>query len=84
MIARKLISACAAVALAASAPVAASAAHPLSVAASSERAGAAMEDGNDLRGRNGTLIAVGVVAAVILLLWLTDTWPFDDDDSESP
>lgn len=83
MVGRKIVAGFAAIALAAS-PVAASAAQPLSLAASPEaRTGAAMEDANSLRG-DRTLLYVGIVAAVILILWLTDTWPFDDDDPDSP
>ena len=83
MIGRKIVAGLAAVALAAT-PVVASAAQPLSLAAAPQaRAGAPMDDANGLRG-DRTLLYVGVVAAVLLILWLTDTWPFDDDDPDSP
>ena len=83
MVVRKIVAGLAAVALAAT-PVMASAAQPLSLAAAPEaRAGAPMEDANSVRG-NRTLLYVGIVAAVILILWLTETGPFDDDDPDSP
>ncbi len=83
MVFKKLLTACAAAALVAS-PLAAQAAAPLSVVNSPEaRASAQIEGENDLR-RGGVLLWVGVAAAILLILWATDTWPFDDDDDESP
>ena len=79
---RKFLTACAGAALMAS-PVAAQAAAPLSVAGSeSVRAGAPVEGESDLR-RGGIVLWVGIAAASLLILWATDTWPFDDD-ADSP
>jgi hypothetical protein len=83
MVFKKLITACAAAALVAS-PIAAQAAAPLSVVGSeSARAAASVDGENDLR-RGGPLLWIGIAAAVLLILWATDTWPFDDDDPDSP
>ena len=47
------------------------------------RSGAEMQDSNEMRG--GYIIpAIAVVGVILLILALTDTWPFDDEDSVSP
>jgi hypothetical protein len=80
---RRIVTACAAAALMASGPVAAQSAAPLSVAHSpAARAGAPAGDEN-LRG-NSLWLYVGIAAVILVVLWATDTWPFDDDDSDSP
>ena len=82
MVFKKLLTACAAAALVAS-PLAAQAAAPLSVVNNPDvRASAQVEGENDLR-RGGVWLWVGIAAAVLVILWATDTWPFDDDE-ESP
>jgi hypothetical protein len=74
---KKLIALFAATALVATPVAAQTAAAPEPV-----RAGAEMENENELRG--GFIIPTVVVIGVILaILALTDTWPFDEDP-ESP
>ena len=47
-------------------------------AESPARSGAPMEEASDLRG--GFIIpTVAIVGLVLLILALTDTWPFDDE-----
>ena len=79
---RKMVSALAAAALVAS-PVAVSAAQPLSPAA---RTSASLTAPNTLDddGNPPILLIIGGIAVVLAILWLTDTWPFDDDDPDSP
>ena len=43
------------------------------------RTGAQMEGESDLRGRGIIIPTVVVVGLILLILALTDTWPFDDD-----
>ena len=65
-----------AAALGASGPVVAqSRAVPVDAPA---RTGADMEDSNELRG-GYILPAAAIVAVILVILALTDTWPFDDD-----
>ena len=75
----KLITLFAAAALA-SGPVAAQAqsAAPLSVVTAA-RAGAQTDDANEIRG--GIILPALAIIAVIAVLALTDTWPFDDGPS---
>lgn len=66
----------AAAALVASGPVVAqSRAAPADVPT---RSGADMEDSNEVRG-GYILPAAAIVAVILVILALTDTWPFDDD-----
>jgi hypothetical protein len=41
-------------------------------------------DGSELRGRGVLLPAIVVVAIVLAILALTDTWPFNDEKPKSP
>ena len=80
MIGRKLVSAFAAFALAAT-PVAASAAQPLSLAnAPQVREGAATSEASDM---NGEISPIWLIAGAIVLYLgiaaIADWWPFDDD-----
>ncbi len=73
---KSLIAMMAAGALVASGPVVAQ----TTVAAANvpARSGAQMEDANEARG--GFLIpAIAIAGVILLILALTDTWPFDDD-----
>lgn len=80
----KSIAALAALSLAVSPAVAQSA------ASSVDRAVVAQQDSNELVGRGAPagvspwLIGVGVLAAILAILALTDTWPFDEDEVVSP
>lgn len=47
------------------------------------RSAAQLEDANELRG-GYILPLTGLIAALLIVLALTDTWPFDDDDPASP
>lgn len=48
------------------------------------RTGAQMEEESDLRGRGIIIPTLAIVGVILLLLALTDTWPFDKDESVSP
>lgn len=76
---RKIIALIAASAFAAG-PVAAQAqtAAPLSIAAAA-RAGAETRDSNEIRG--GIILPTLAIAAIIALLALTNTWPFNNKPS---
>lgn len=83
---RSLIALLAASALVASGPVVAqSRATAAPAAAESVRTGAAMDDESELRGRGILIPAIVITGLILLLLKLTDTFPFgDDQDSVSP
>ena len=44
-----------------------------------QRAAATAEEANDMRGRPGIVPILVGVGVILLILYLTDTWPFDDD-----
>ncbi len=45
-----------------------------------QRAAATADETSDLRGRRVGLVPILVgVGVILLILYLTDTWPFDDD-----
>jgi hypothetical protein len=76
---KKIIALIAATALAAGPATAqAVSASSLSLAAT-VRAGAETDDANEIRG--GIILPTLAIIAVIALLALTDTWPFDDGPS---
>ena len=71
-----------AAALVASGPVAAQTrSAPAPASAGVERSGAEMEDANELR--RGFLLPAVIIALILAILAVTDTWPFDEDP-ESP
>jgi hypothetical protein len=41
------------------------------------------DDADQLRRRGFILPLLGI-AAILLLLWATDTWPFDEDEDDLP
>lgn len=53
------------------------AASSLSIAPT--RAAASVDDSSEMRGRPGIVPIVVGVGVILLILYLTDTWPFDDD-----
>lgn len=83
---KKIAAIAAASLLTASSAAVAQSAQPLSLANSPtiERSGADVGEGSELR-RGGIILPIVVVAIVLAILALTDTWPFDEDDPpESP
>jgi hypothetical protein len=73
---RKLVALFTAAALVATGPAIAQ--SRAASAPSVERSGAEMEKANELRG--GYLIpTVAIIGLILLILALTDTWPFDDE-----
>ena len=78
---RRLLALVAAAAVVAT-PVAAQASRAAAPAPAAARAGAPMEDANQVRG--GFILPLIIIVALILgILKLTDTWPFEEDP-ESP
>ena len=63
-------------------PIAAQASRAAAPAPAAARAGAPMEDANQVRG--GFILPLIVIIGLVLgILKLTDTWPFEDEP-ESP
>ena len=85
MLSKKLAALAALSLMVGSSAAVAQSAQPLSLSNSPavERAGAEADGANQLESV-GILPIIGVVVVVVAILALTDTWPFDDDDSESP
>ena len=79
---KSLIALFAATALVASGPIAAQ--SRAEAAPAPARTGAQMDDDSELRGRGIILPTLAIIGVVLLILKLTDTWPFDDEDSVSP
>ena len=71
---KKAIVSVAALSLAASPVVAAS-----SLSVAPQRAAASIEDDSDMRGRPTIVPVLIGVGVILLILYLTDTWPFGDD-----
>ena len=80
---KSLITLFAATALVVSGPVAAQ--SRAAAAQAPVRTGAQMDQDSELRGLGVLIPAIALIGVILLILKLTDTWPFDDDgDSVSP